>query len=150
MSKTNLFSAELLAHIFQNASITGIGDGTGLPAGVEGSLYITLNTAVNDGTGLANENETDYTDYERQAVVRSTSGFTISGTDPAIVSPFADIDFPECSAVPGGAITHFTVTINGTKGVGDKALYHGTVTPPITMAIGVIPRIKTTSTITET
>ena len=45
----------------------------------------------------------------------------------------------------GGAITHFSV---GT-GVSSKLLYSGTVTPNITMAVGVIPRLKTTSTITE-
>jgi hypothetical protein len=148
-SKSNVFSAELLAHIFQNAAITGIG--SDLPAaGTPGSLYITLNTADPTDTGTADDNETDYTDYQRQAVVRSAGGWALTGTDPAIISPVADIDFPECSAVPGTPITHFTVTIAGVKATADKILYSGQVLPNITMAIGVIPRIKTTSTITET
>jgi hypothetical protein len=33
--------------------------------------------------------------------------------------------------------------------VSNKMLYKGTVTPNITMAAGVIPRLKTTSTISE-
>jgi hypothetical protein len=63
------------------------------------------------------------------------------------VSPVANIDFGECTASPGGAITHFAIGTNST-GAG-KLLYKGTVTPNITMAVGVIPRLKTTSTVTE-
>jgi hypothetical protein len=61
------------------------------------------------------------------------------------VSPAANIDFAECTASAGGPITHFGV---GT-GVSNNLMYSGTVTSNITMAVGVIPRIKTTSTITE-
>jgi hypothetical protein len=51
--------------------------------------------------------------------------------------------------VPGAAITHFAITA-GIDGAGDEmVLYWGDLTPSITMATGVIPRIKTTSTITE-
>jgi hypothetical protein len=50
-------------------------------------------------------------------------------------------------ASPGGAITHFGI-VNTSSGAG-KLLYSGTMTPNITMAVGVVPRIKTTSTITE-
>ncbi len=63
------------------------------------------------------------------------------------VSPAANIDFGECTASPGAAITHFAIGTD-VSGAG-KILYSGTVTPNITMAVGVIPRLKTTSTITE-
>jgi hypothetical protein len=63
------------------------------------------------------------------------------------VSPVANIDFGECTAAPGGPITHFGVG-PGASGA-TYLLYSGTVTPNITMAVGVTPRLKTTSTITE-
>jgi hypothetical protein len=75
-------------------------------------------------------------------VNRNSGGWTVASGS---VSPAANIDFGECTASPGGAITHFSV---GT-GVSNKLLYKGTVTPNITMAVGVIPRLKTTSAITE-
>jgi len=75
-------------------------------------------------------------------VARTGAGWVVTANS---VSPAANIDFAECTAVPGAAITHFSV---GT-GVANKLLYSGTVTPNITMAVGVIPRLKTTSTITE-
>lgn len=53
--------------------------------------------------------------------------------------------FGECTASPGAAITHFSC---GT-GVSNELLYSGVLTPNVTMAVGVIPRVKTTSTITE-
>jgi hypothetical protein len=149
-SKSNVFSAELLAHIFQNAPITGIG--SDLPAaGTPGDLYVTLQTADPTDTGDANTSETGYENYLRVAVSRTgATGWTITGTDPSIVSPTSDIDFAEAGpTTPGAPITHFTVTIASGTGA-DKILYSGTVTPNITMAEGVIPRIKTTSTITET
>jgi hypothetical protein len=62
------------------------------------------------------------------------------------VSPAANIDFGECTASPGGAITHFGI-VSTASGAGDLFFY-GAVDPNITMATGVIPRLKTTSTIT--
>jgi len=83
----------------------------------------------------------------RVTVARTTGGWTVAGSDPdpASVSPVANIDFAECGATPGGPITHFSI---GT-GVSSKLLYSGTVTPNITMATGVIPRLTTATAITE-
>jgi hypothetical protein len=150
MSKSNYFANAFMQHIFNNIAISNIGDGAGLPAGVEGSLYVTLHTATPDETGDASTNETNYTDYQRVAVARNAGGWTVAAeADPASTSPTADIDFIECGATPGNPITHFGVTTAGVKATADELLYWGTVSPPITMATGVIPRIKTTSTITE-
>jgi hypothetical protein len=71
-------------------------------------------------------------------------GFTVTANS---VSPAENIDFGECTASPGGAITHAGI-VNTASGAG-KLLYSGAVSPTITMAVGVIPRLKTTSTITE-
>ncbi len=145
MSKSNTFENDLLLLLFNNTAITDIGDAGGLRATVSaGSLYWALYTADPGEAGTAITNETAYTGYARVAAARSGAGFTVTSNS---VSPPANVDFGECTASPGGAITHFGI-VNTSSGAG-KLLYKGTMTPNITMAVGVIPRIKTTSTITE-
>lgn len=145
MSKSNTFENDLMLLIFNNTNIADIGDATGLRGSTTaGSLYWALHTADPGEAGTAVTSETAYTGYARVAAARSGSGFTVTGNS---VSPPANVDFGECSASPGGAITHFSI-VNTASGAG-KILYSGTMTPNITMAVGVIPRIKTTSTITE-
>lgn len=145
MSKSNTFENDLLLLIFNNTAITDIGDAGGLRAtATAGSLYWALHTADPGEAGTAITSETAYTGYARIAAARSGAGFTVTGNS---VSPPSNVDFGECSASPGGAITYFSV-VNTPSGAG-KILYSGTMTPNVTMAVGVIPRIKTTSTLTE-
>lgn len=145
MSKSNTFENSLLLHIFNNSAIANIGDATGLPASATaGSLYVSLHTADPGEAGSAITSETAYTGYARVARARSGAGWVVTANS---VSPATDIDFGECTASPGAAITHFGV-VNTASGAG-VLLYSGTLTPNITMAVGVIPRVKATSTITE-
>lgn len=145
MSKSNTFENDLLLLLFNNTAIADIGDAGGLRATVTaGSLYWSLHTGDPGEAGTAVTSETAYTGYSRIAAARSGAGFTVTGNS---VSPPSNVDFGECSASPGGAITHFGI-VNTSSGAG-KLLYKGTMTPNVTMAAGVIPRIKTTSTITE-
>jgi hypothetical protein len=145
MSKSNTFETDLLGLIFNNTAVADIGDAAGLRAtSTAGSLYWSLHTADPGEAGTAVTSETAYTGYARIAAARSGAGFTVSGNS---VSPPSNVDFGECTASAGGPITHFGI-VNTSSGAG-KLLYKGTMTPNITMAVGVIPRIKTTSTITE-
>lgn len=145
MSKSDTFENDMQLLIFNNTAIANIGDAAGiLGSTAAGSLYWSLHTADPGETGTAVTSETSYTGYARKAAARSTAGFTVTGNS---VSPPANVDFAECTALPGGAITHFGI-VNTASGAG-KLLYRGTMTPNITMAVGTIPRIKTTSTITE-
>ena len=145
MSKSNIFEQDLLSLIFNNVNIGFIGDATGLRgSSTAGSFYVSLNTGDPTEAATQDSNETAYTGYARVAVARSAGGFTVTGNS---VSPTAAIDFPECTGSPGAAITHFTIGTDPT-GTG-YVLYKGAVTPNITIAVGVIPRLKTTSTITE-
>lgn len=107
-------------------------------------LYVSLHTADPGDAGNQTTNETAYTGYARVAVARSGSGWTVTGNS---VSPAANIDFGECTASPGAAVTHFGIG-TASSGTG-KLLYKGAVNPNITMAVGVTPRLKTTSAITE-
>ncbi len=142
MSKGNTFENDLLKLIFNADAIANIADNAA-PSPLT-NLYLALHTANPDETGDQTTSETAYTGYARQAVARSGSGFTVTGNS---VSPAANVDFPECTASPGNPITHFSI---GTAASGaGKILYKGAISPNITMAIGVIPRVKSTSTVTE-
>jgi len=140
MSKGNTFETDILALIFNATAIADLAENdTTSPAT---NLSVALHTADPGEAGTQLTSETAYTGYARVNVARTTGGWTVSGGS---VSPVANIDFGECTAAPGAAITHFSVGST----VANKLLYSGTVTPNITMAVGVIPRLKTTSTVTE-
>ena len=140
MSKGNNTENNILKLIFNATTWNDIAENdTTSPAT---NLTVALHTADPGEAGTQLTNETAYTGYARVSVARTTGGWTVTGNS---VSPAANIDFGECTASPGGAITHFSV---GT-GVSNELLYRGTVSPNITMAVAVVPRLKTTSTITE-
>lgn len=140
MSKSDVFENDFLKLIFNATTINDLAENdTTTPAT---TLTVALHTADPGEAGTQSTNETAYTGYARVAVNRNSGGWTVTANS---VSPTANIDFGECTASPGAAITHFSV---GT-GVSNKLLYSGTVTPNVTLAVGVIPRLKTTSTVTE-
>lgn len=145
MSKSNACENSLLLLIFNNTDFALIGDAAGLQnSAAAGSLYLSLHTADPGEAGDQTTSETAYTAYARQAVARSGAGWVVTGNS---VSPAADTTFPECTASPGAAITHFGC---GTDSSGAGVLlYSGTLTPNVAMAVGVAPKIKSTSTIVE-
>lgn len=142
MSKGNTFENDILKLIFNATTINDLAENdTTSPAT---NLYVSLHTSDPGEAGDQTTNEAAYTGYARVAVARTTGGWTVTNNS---VSPVAAIEFGECTASAGSAITHFGVG-TGSSGAG-KLLYKGTVSPNITMSVGVIPRLKTTSTITE-
>lgn len=142
MSKGNTFENDWLKLVFNATAIANIADNAATSPLT--SLYVGLHTGDPGETGDQTTNETTYTGYARVAVTRSGAGWTVTANS---VSPAANIEFGECTASPGTAITHATV---GTAASGTgKVLYKGSLTPNITMAVGVIPRLTTASAITE-
>lgn len=142
MSKGNTFENDLLKLIFNGTAIANLADNAG--TGPLANLYLSLHTADPGEAGNQETNETAYTGYARVAVARTTGGWTVTNNS---VSPVAEVVFGECTASPGGAITHAAV---GTAATGTgKILYKGALSPNITMAEGVTPIIRDTSTITE-
>lgn len=145
MSKSNTFENDLMLLLFNNTDIANVGDAGGVRgSATAGSLYWSLHTADPGEAGTAVTSEAAYTGYARVAAARSGAGITVTGNS---VSPPSNVDFGACTASAGGPITHFGI-VNTSSGAG-KLLYFGTVTPNITMAVGVIPRLTTASTITE-
>lgn len=147
MSKTNTFENDLLLLIFNNTNIGDLGDTTGVQgSGTPGSLYAGLHTGTLDDTCTQTTNETTYTGYDRLAIARASGsgGFTVAGNS---VSNFDDETFGECTALPGADLTYFT--FGDTASGAGTALYYGTLTPDIVMAVGVKPQLKNTTAITE-
>lgn len=140
--KSDVFENDLLKLIFNGTAIANLADNAATSPLT--NLYVSLHTADPTEEGNQSSNETAYTGYARIAVARSGSGWTVTNNS---VSPTANIEFGECTASAGSAIT-FVGIGTAASGTG-KLLYAGALTPNINMAVGVIPRIKTSSTITE-
>lgn len=105
---TDSFETSILQHIFQNAAIANIGDASGLqPSATAGSLFISLHTADPGEAGTQTTNETTFTNYARQGVVRSAGGWTISGNN---ASNAAAVLFPVVGAT-GATITHLGIGV---------------------------------------
>lgn len=141
MSKGNTFENDLLKLIFNATAIANMADNAA--SSPLTNLYVSLHTADPGEAGDQTTSETTYTSYARVAVARTSGGFTVTNNS---VSPAANIDFPECT---GGTatITYFAIG-TASSGTG-KILYSGAVSPSISVSTGVIPRLKTTSAITE-
>jgi hypothetical protein len=142
MSKSNTFENDLLALIFNGTAITGLADNAATSPLT--NLFIALHTSDPGEAGNQSTSEISYTGYSRVTVARTSGGWTVTSNS---VSPVAAIEFGEMTGGTGGTATHASI---GTASSGSgKILYKGSLTPTVAVATGVIPRIKTTSTITE-
>ena len=139
MSKSAVWENDLLKLVFNNIAVAGLGDANGLLSSASaGVFYLSLHTADPGNAGNQSTYETAYTGYQRVPVARTTAGFTVVNSSVNLTS---NVDFGACTANPGSPITHFGIG-DSANGVG-KLRYSGTLTPNITMATSVVPRITT-------
>lgn len=139
MSKTNAWETLLLQLLFQNANAANIGDATGLRgSSTPGSLWVALyiGDPGESGSGGA---EASYTNYARQALVRSNVGWTVSGNAATNAS---DITFPASGGGTGGTVDYGAIM---TAVSGGTMLYSGALSPSIALASGIQPVILTGS-----
>ena len=142
MSKSDTFENDLLKLIFNGTPITGLADNAA--ASPITTLYLALHTADPGEDGVQNTNEVAYTGYARVAVTRNGTGWVVTGNS---VSPAAAVEFGEMTAGTPSTATYASI---GTASTGTgKILYRGALTPNISINVGVVPRIRNTSTITE-
>ena len=114
-------------------------------ASPETNIVVALHTADPGTSGTQSTSEVGYTSYARVNVVRTSSGWTVSGTGPASCSPVSNISFPAGSG-GSGTVTNFST---GKSGGGTSAiLWSGTVTPNIATGSGITPVLTTATTIT--
>ena len=132
-TKKDTFATDLLELIFQNPNLANIGDSTGLRGSATAgnfyiALYTTYPTAATEGT------ETSYTNYERKAVARSTTGWTVSGNNCYNNNA---ITFNQCG-VTGATLCGFTINVGGTEN-DDDAIYWGELTSNLAVSSGITP-----------
>ena len=144
MSKSDAFESDLLKLLFNATAIAFVADNAATTPLT--NLFVSLHTADPGETGTQSTSEATYTGYARVSVVRTTGGWTVSGTSPTTVNPVATISFPACTA-GSNTITFFAVGA-ATSGA-SKIFYSGTVTPNMSVSAGVTPQLSTATAITE-
>lgn len=126
----------LLKLLFQNTAWANVGDASGLqPSATAGSLYISLHTADPGVGGNQTTSESAYTNYARQAVARSSGGWSEAS---AVASNAGAITFPQCGAT-GSTVTY--VGIGTASTAAGHLIASGALTSPSSLAIsnGITP-----------
>lgn len=145
MSKSDAFENAWLKLVFQNVTIAGIGDATGIVgSATAGNLDISIHTSDPGETGNQTTGEISYTGYGRQAVPRTTGAWTVTANS---VSPAATITFTISSGGTGGTVTHWAAgsALTGTGMI----LYSGAVSPTCLVSSGITPTLTTATAVTE-
>jgi hypothetical protein len=138
MSKCDAWESDLLKLVFQNLAAALVGDAGGLqPSAGAGSLYVSLHSSDPGETGDQTTNEISYTGYARVAVVRSSGGWTVSGTAPTQVANAALVTFG-ADTVGTATATHFAVG-TALSGAG-KRLYNGALSASLIINPGITPQ----------
>lgn len=142
MSKSNTFENDLLKLIFNGTAIANLADNAA--SAPLTNLYLALHTADPGEDGVQSTNEVSYVGYSRVALARTTAGWTVTGNS---VSPAVAIEWGEMTSGTPGVASY--VTVGTAASGGGKVLYRGALNPTVSYNVGVVPRLRTTSTITE-
>ena len=102
--KATTFRNDILKLIFNATAIANLADNAATSPLT--NLQIALHTLFPTLGGDQTTNEIGYTGYVRQAVARTSGGWTVTGN---VASPVAAISFPEMTGGAGGVATHFSV-----------------------------------------
>lgn len=139
MPKGNSTSANILKIIYQAVAWAKIAQNNGTTPAT--GIVVALHKGAVTATGTQATNVANYTNYVNRTINRNATGWPVTNQT---VNPGANIDFAEAGTTTGQVISYFSV------GYGTGIILHcGTVTPNITIAAGVIPRLTTASAITE-
>ena len=138
MSATDLFEEDLLDLIFTNVAAPNVGDGPGLlPSATAGSFYISLHTGTLLDTHTSQQQtEAAYGSYARQAVARSTAGWTVTTDGTGLVDNDSAITFPQASS---GSETETDFGIgSASSGVGNLQIF-GALTSSLAVSTNITP-----------
>lgn len=135
MSATNVLENGLLSLLFENSNYANVGDATGLRgSSTAGSFYISLHTANPNETGTQTTSEAAYTSYARQAVARSTAGWTVAS---GAVTNDSAITYP---AATGGSETEtYFGTGSDVSGTGNLFIW-GALSAGLAVSSGITPQ----------
>lgn len=143
MPKSTSTSNNILALIYNATAWANIADNAS--SSPTTNIYVALATASYSAASNAGSNEaTGYTNYARQAVARSTGGWT--APSGGATSNAAAIEYPQCG-VTGATITSACTA----KATGASDIFHyGDLNSPITVSNQIQPRFPIGAvTITE-
>lgn len=142
MSKSNALETAILALLYNATTFNGIAENDTTSPNTD--IYVALHTADPGEAGTQSTSEAAYTSYARVAVVRTSSGWTVSGNQ---VVNAALVQFPQCS---GGSesITHVST---GLASSGANTILHsGALSAPLAVSSGIQPQFSAgTLAITE-
>jgi hypothetical protein len=141
--KGSTFDNDLLKLILNGTAIANIADNAA--SAPLTNLYASLHTADPGAGGSQNTSEAAYPGYARQAVPRSSLGFTVSGASATLTTA---VIFPAATTWGGSETETYAVIGTGGSGPG-KILYRGPITPNLTVTQGVSPELTTGTAITE-
>lgn len=134
MSKSNALENSILELIFKATTFADIAENdTTSPAT---NLYVTLHTADPGEAGTQATNETNYGSYDRVAVARSGSGWTVTGNT---VTNAALVQFPQCTSGTA-TITHVGVGLGATAASATVLLYKGALSSSLSVSSGIQPQ----------
>lgn len=131
MSLGNTFENDLTKLIFQATAIANIADNAA--ASPLGNLYISLHTADPGEAGDQTTSEATYTSYARQAVLRTSGGWTVTNNQ---ATNAAAINFP---AATGGSNTITHVAIGTSVSGAGKILASGALSSSLAVSTGITP-----------
>jgi hypothetical protein len=140
-AKTTNYAQSLLELIFNTTTIANIAENASSSPFT--TLYISLHTSSPGTSGTQNTNEAAYTSYARQAVTRTSGGWTITSNS---VSPNANITFPTAS---GGSETETYFGVGASVAGAGPLYYFGTLSPSIAVTSGTQPVLTNSTSITE-
>lgn len=110
--KPNYSAAAFLNLIFIGTAFGSSGNNCAVAinatANALANFYISLHTADPTSTGGQNTSEVAYTGYARQAVARTTVGWTVTNAN-ATAQPNTNITFPASIGGTGGVVTQFAI-----------------------------------------
>jgi hypothetical protein len=136
VSKTNAFETALLGLIFLNNNIANIGDATGLRgSSAPGVFYVSAHSSDPGESGDQTSNEISYTGYARISIVRTSSGWSVSGNQ---ATTLLELLFGLCTSGSGN-ITHIGI---GTASSGTGfMLYKGPTSATLAFSPGINPKL---------
>jgi hypothetical protein len=142
MSKTNAYENGILGLLFNAVAIADIAENDTTTPNTY--LFVSFHTADPGEAGVQGSNETSYGAYARVSVIRTTTGWKVTGNT---VYPRANIAAPTPTS-GSGTLTYFGVGQHTSTTAG--ALYYsGAISPPITITTGGAPTLVTGTNITE-
>jgi hypothetical protein len=139
--KGSTFDNDLLKLILNGTAIAGIADNAA--SAPLTNLYASLHTADPGAGGNQTTSEATYPGYARQAVARTSAGFTVVGATATLT---AGVIFP--TATGGSETETFAAFGTSLTGAG-KILYRGPITPSLSVSSSVAPQLTTGTTVTE-